>query len=125
MMEKQIVNVKTLSALLLSSFLLAGCSLMGVKPLEVQTTAIQKPALAVQDPAPLQPRPLKWFIITPENADEVFKELEKNNYDLVLFGITDQGYENLSLNQAEIRALIVEQKKIIAIYRTYYESDQK
>jgi hypothetical protein len=120
-------NVKIWLALVLSSFLLSGCAsfdLFGgptVKPIEVKTVQQDKVKLNLQEPQPLQPRRVEWFIITPENQEEIFAELGKKKYDLVLFGLTDDGYENLSMNMAEIRAYIMKQRAFIKSYKDYYE----
>ena len=62
-----------------------------------------------------------WIIITPENIDQIFKELEKKNLDIVLFALTDNGYENISVNMAKIKKTILQQKVVIAAYKRYYE----
>jgi hypothetical protein len=68
---------------------------------------------------------IKWFIVTPENIDEVFKKLEDQNKDVVLFGITDDGYKGLALNLAQIRELLLQQKAIIEAYKEYYEETEQ
>ena len=45
---------------------------------------------------------IHWHIITSENADEVFKKLEADGIDPVLFGLTDKDFEMLSKNFAKI-----------------------
>jgi len=124
-------NAKIWLTVLLSSFVLSGCASFDffgspkVKPIEVKTVQQEKVHLNVQEPAPLEPRKVQWFIITPENAEEVFADLEKKKYDLVLFGLTDDGYENLSLNMAEIRAYILKQRSIVKAYKDYYEPQKE
>jgi hypothetical protein len=120
-------NAKIWLTILLSSFVLTGCASFDffggpkVKPIEVKTVAQDKVPLNLKEPSPLEPRKVEWFIITPENANEVFAELEKKKYDVVLFGLTDDGYENLSLNMAEIRTYILKQRAVIKSYKDYYE----
>ena len=56
--------------------------------------------------------------------DEVISELQKVNSNIALFALTDVGYENLSLNNAEILKLLSQQRSIIAAYKSYYEGVQ-
>ena len=54
---------------------------------------------------------LNWIIITSDNAEEVFGfKLKENNTDPVLFGLSDEDYELLAKNFAQIRAYIIQQK---------------
>tara|TARA_B100000214_G_C23875138_1_gene584578 strand:- start:366 stop:749 length:384 start_codon:yes stop_codon:yes gene_type:complete len=64
---------------------------------------------------------VNWVLITPENAEKVWADLEKKKYDIVLFGLTDKGYENLSVNLAKIKQMVLQQKAVIAAYRNYYD----
>jgi hypothetical protein len=40
-----------------------------------------------------------------------------------LFGLTDDDYETLAVNFAQIRAYMIKQKLTLDQYREYYESD--
>jgi hypothetical protein len=118
------VNVRHLLIAIITIPLLSGCgSLFGsrVKPIEIQTKAVERTRLDLSEPAPLTSREIKWILITPENAEKVFADLKEQNIDLVLFGITDEGYEQLSLTMAEIRNYIANQRAIIVKYKEYYE----
>jgi hypothetical protein len=42
----------------------------------------------------------------------------------VLFGLSAQGYTNLSLNLSDIRALVQQQQEIINAYVNYYETGE-
>ena len=105
--------------------LISGCASFGwtssVKPIEVQTKAVERTRLNLPDPAPLKGRELNWVIITPENAEEVWKKLKESNTDVVLFAVTDDGYEQLALTMAELRNFIATQRAIIVKYKEYYE----
>jgi hypothetical protein len=94
-------------------FLLSSCS--SVKQLEVFKTEVPRAKLDLPDPE--APR-----IINSENAEEVFAKLKEQNVDPVLFGLTDDGYEALSVNFAQIRAYMIKQKLTLDQYREYYES---
>jgi len=103
---------------LTTSLLISGCA---QAPLKVQTVATEKTPLALADPAPLRINGPLWIVVTPDNLAEVWADLKKNNVDLVLFALTDNGYEKLSIDYAEIRNLISEQRQIILKYKEYYE----
>ena len=79
--------------------------------------------LDLPDPETPMIQDLNWIIITSENAEEVFAKLKEQNVDPVLFGLTDDDYETLAVNFAQIRAFMIKQKLTLEQYREYYESD--
>jgi len=105
--------------------LISGCSILGwksnVKPIEIQSKAVERTRLNIPDPSPLKGRSTKWIVVTPENVEEVWERLREEKVDLVLFAITDEGYEELALTMAELRNFIATQRSIIIKYREYYE----
>ena len=118
------MNVRHLLIAIILLPLISGCgSLFGsrVKPVEIQTKAVERTRLNIPEPAPITAREIKWILITPENAEKVFSDLKGQNVDLVLFAITDEGYEQLALTMAEIRNHIAAQRAIILKYKDYYE----
>lgn len=117
---QSILNV--LVWLTLTTFLLSSCS--SVKQLEVFKTEVPRAPLNLPDPETPRVEDLNWIIITSENADEVFAKLKEQNIDPVLFGLTDDDYETLSVNFAQIRAYMIKQKLTLDQYREYYESEQ-
>lgn len=68
---------------------------------------------------------VKFIIITSKNADEVFKKLEEQGIDPVLFGLTDKDYELLAKNFAQIRSTLRLQSELINKYKEYYEPEKK
>ena len=116
---KSILNV--LPLLILTTFLLSSCS--SVKQLEIFKTEVPRAKLDLPDPETPKIEDLNWIIITSENADEVFAKLKEKNIDPVLFGLTDDDYETLAVNFAQIRAYMIKQKLTLDQYREYYESD--
>ena len=66
---------------------------------------------------------LNWIIITSDNAEEVFAKLKENNTDPVLFGLSDDDYELLAKNFAQIRAYIIQQNATLDKYKEYYEGE--
>ena len=67
---------------------------------------------------------IHWHIITSENADEVFKKLEADGIDPVLFGLTDKDFEMLSKNFAKIRNQLMQTNKLLDQYKEYYEETE-
>ncbi len=68
---------------------------------------------------------IHWHIITSENAEEVFKKLEAEGIDPVLWGLTDKDFELLAKNFAQIRNKMIETNKILEKYKEYYESEEE
>jgi|TARA_B100001094_G_C18125875_1_gene769434 ADP-heptose:LPS heptosyltransferase len=66
---------------------------------------------------------LRWVIITSENAEEVFAKLQEQGKDPVLFGLSDEDYQILAKNFAQVRAYMIEQRLTLDQYRKYYEND--
>lgn len=96
-----------------------------VEPISIEKKAVERTRLDLAEPKPLMGRPMQWIIITPDNAEQVWQDLKGKNMDLVLFGITDEGYEELSISMAEIRNFIAQQRSIIVKYKEYYEPKDK
>jgi hypothetical protein len=90
-----------------------------VKPIEVKTIEISRPAPIVPPVDQLRLRPVSWIIITPDNIEEQFAKLQKG--ELVLFAVTADGYQNIALNLSDIRALIEQQNRVIAVYKKQYK----
>ena len=68
---------------------------------------------------------MRWVVVTPNNIDQVWAELEKNKTDLVLFSLTDDGYEQLAITMLELRQYIEQQKAMLIKYKEYYEPQEK
>tara|TARA_B100001123_G_scaffold138073_1_gene160397 strand:+ start:886 stop:1269 length:384 start_codon:yes stop_codon:yes gene_type:complete len=114
---------KILASILLVLFL-SGCSAgFGEKRIKLFTVEEPRAKLDLESPAPLTLEDIRWIIITSENAEEVFKKLEAEGYDPVLFGLTDKEYEMIAKNFAKIRSYLKEQNAILEKYREYYEED--
>ena len=116
---KSILNV--LVWLTLTTFLLSSCS--SVQEIEIFKKEVPRAKLDLPDPETPRIQDLNWIIITSENAEEVFAKLKEQNVDPVLFGLTDDDYETLAVNFAQIRAYMIKQKLTLEQYREYYESD--
>ena len=97
----------------------SGCS--SVKDLQVFTKEVERTPLNLAEPPALKMEKLDWIIINEENYAKVFADLKKKNKDVVLFGLTDDGYETLAVNFAQVRKYIILNKNILKKYKDYYE----
>ena len=104
------------------TILLTSCA--GVKQLEIFKQEVKRQPLNLEKPTPLEMEKIKWHIITSENAEEVFKKLEADGIDPVLFGLTDKDFELLAKNFAKIRNQLKVQNNLIDKYKQYYESEK-
>ena len=107
--------------ILVISFL-TSCS--SVKRLEVSSVAVERVPLVLPKIDVLKLDTVEWYIVNEENIDSVLAELEKKGYKRVIFGVTDKGYEILSVNMAKIQQLVRQQDAIIGAYRSYYDKQQ-
>jgi len=114
-----IVNVLGFMTILLFA---SACSTPAPREIQISAKPVDKPELVLPKVDSIQARSVDWYLITPENAQEVFESIASSGKSVVIFGITDQGYENLALNLSDIRALIQQQQAIIIAYEGYYKN---
>lgn len=123
------MNVLRLLILTTLPLIISGCGILSffqedVKPVEIQTQAVARQPLNLPDPEQFKsPTNVRFIVITRETADSVFSDLITEDMDPVVYALTDQGYEELSLTIAELRNLIATQRSMIQRYREYYESN--
>ena len=108
-----------LSLILITS--LTSCS--GVKELTIFKKKVEREKLNLNKPTPLQLEQLRWIIITSENAEEVFKRLEEEGIDPVLFGLTDKDFQLIAKNFAQIRNQLKITNDLLDKYKQYYEGE--
>lgn len=99
------------------------CSLFGCSSSPDRVVpAPERAKLELTEPSPIHTKNVNWLVITEDNYKDVFQDLKDRKYDVVLIGLTDNDYENLSLNMSELKRYIIEQQFIISAYKQYYES---
>jgi len=108
-----------LSLILITS--LTSCS--GVKQLEIFKKEVPREKLNLNKHTPLELENLRWIIITSEKAQEVFKKLEEQGIDPVLWGLTDKDFELLAKNFAQIRNQLKITNDLLDKYKEYYEEE--
>lgn len=99
---------------------LSGCSSSAPTPITISASPVDRPRLELPNIDPIRAREVNWIVITPENAEEVFKKIEASGKPIVVFALLDNGYEALSLNLNDLRTYIQQQKIIITAYENYY-----
>ena len=129
-LTKNVPRWLTLTTSLLLASNLAGCAsfdLFGTseKPITVLSVPVEKTPLAIALPDPLSVKPVNWIVITQDNQEAVFSKLKEKNVDPVLFGLSDDGYQQLSLTVAEMRNMLVQYRQIIVKYQEYYEPSKE
>ena len=105
------------------ALLLVGCASNPVEPtakVVIQKVIEKKLPLNIHDPEPLDLEHIQWVIVTRENIDEVWAQIEADNEGVALFALRHGDYERLALNIAEIRAQLGEYVIILKRYREYY-----
>ena len=105
--------------MLILTIFLTSCS--GVKQLGIFKEEVPRAKLNLEKPTPLELENLRWIIITSANAEEVFKKLEEQGIDPVLWGLTDKDFELLAKNFARIRNQLKITNDLLDKYKEYYE----
>ena len=116
-------QMRNIILIIVFGLLLTGCS--SIKKLSIFTEEVKRQELNLSKPTPLQLEKIKWIIITSENADEVFKKMEEQGLDPVLFGLTDNDYQLIAKNFAQIRNQLKITNDILDKYKEYYEPTDK
>ena len=119
-------SLKLIGSVLVSLILitsLTSCS--GVKELTIFKKKVEREKLNIDKPTPLQLEQLRWIIITSENAKEVFKRLEEEGIDPVLFGLTDKDFQLIAKNFAQIRNQLKITNDLLDKYKEHYEPEVK
>ena len=114
--------IKNTFIIILLGVFLSSCT--SVRQLDIFKTEVERAPLNLPNPETPKLEDIKWVIITSENADEVFAKLKEQGKDPVLFGLSDEDYELLAKNFAQIRAYMIKQGATLDQYRKYYESEE-
>jgi hypothetical protein len=115
---------KFVLAIVLSLFL-TNCSLVGEKVIKVLTQEQSREKLNLKTPTLEEMEKLRWIVITSNNANEVFAKMKAEGLDPVLFGLSDEDYELLAKNFAQIRSTLKQTQDILDRYKEYYEGTTK
>ena len=110
-------NYLKVSSLLLLSLTVSSCaSWPKLTQIEVQTVEVERNIPIQNRPRQLNLSNITWYVVTKENFEEFKKRYEKENGMFLFYVISVKDYESLSLNMAEIKRYIEQQKQIIIYY---------
>jgi len=94
-----------------------GCSSLRPEPQIVTVTNTVKTTVPiVARPKGAQLNDVKIYVVNADNYDEFVEKFTAKNGELVYIAISVKDYENLSLNFAELKRYIEQQKQIIVYY---------
>ena len=79
----------------------------------------------VQHPKAVQLNDIKIYVVNKSNYEDFIKAYEKKNGGDSYIAISVKDYENLSLNFAELRRYIEQQKQIIVYYEEAVKPEEK
>ena len=103
------------SSLVLLTALSSGCATIEPEVV-VKTDYVVKDIPIQPQPKPLTLHRVKFYAVTPENLEEFLQTFEEESGVTVFFAMSVPDYENMSLNVAELRRYINQQKAVILYY---------
>lgn len=124
----QLKYLTKLSLLLSSALLISGCSLLQTpeKEIVIQNQIVDKKIPLQTAPKPVTLGQTKFYVVTTDNFDEFIETFKKENGDpWVFYAMSVRSYETMSVNVAEIRRYLEQQKAIIVYYENAITSKPK
>ena len=74
-------------------------------------------------PREIDLKEVMWLTITPENYEEQFAIIEKQEGELVFLAMTIPDYETMAYNMQELKRYITELKDVVVYYRKVTTED--
>jgi hypothetical protein len=111
---------KTLTAITITTLCLALSGCFGGQVV-TKTEYVVRPPLELPTPEPVTSQPVEWHVITLKNLEEKLKELRNPQGEVVIFALTPEGYQSLSMNAAELRRYIQSLRVYVEQQKKYYE----
>lgn len=103
-----------------------GCSTLNREPEIVTVTNTVKTTVPiVARPKAVRMNDIKIYVVSKENYDEFVSDYEAKNGGDAYIALSVKDYENLSLNFAELRRYIEQQKEIILYYEDAVKPEVK
>ena len=111
--------------ILLLSLTLMGCGRIMPPKVVTVTKTVRTEVPLVAKPKQVQLNDVKIWVVSKVNYEEFVKEYAKKNGGDSYIAISVKDYENLSLNFAELRRYIEQQKQIIVYYEKAIAPEKK
>ena len=97
-----------------------------VKPVEVVTVAERPPIYHPPLPEEIKSAPIEWRILSPDVMQAYLDAVEAGEEPRVAYyGLTSQGYENLSMTMGEITRCLEQILHVIGYYKEMDEEEEK
>ena len=97
-----------------------------VKPVEVVTVAERPPIYHPPLPEAINSAPIEWRILNPDIMQAYLDAVEAGEEPRVAYyGLTSQGYENLSMTMGEITRYLEQLLHVVGYYRELDEEEEK
>ena len=104
-------------SLTLLCLLLSSCgSWPKLRQIEVQTVEVDRVIPTQVRPQQVSLHDITWFVVTDQNFESFKARYTKQNGAFLFYAISVRDYETLSLNMAEIKRYLDQQKQIIIYY---------
>lgn len=104
--------------ILLCLLMCSGCATKSVH------TKWEQPKLEISATKPMDLSSVKFVVITSDNALIVLEEMKSTGEEPILIALTPEDYKNLSINIQLIKNYLLEQKKIVKLYKEFYEQKE-
>lgn len=101
-------------------FLLYAC---GGSTINIKAEPVDPIVIHPNVPDQVQMRRVEWTVFNREKIEKLLADYP--NREIVLFALSAKGYENLSLNMAELIRYLKEQKGIVIYYRQAFPTSEK
>jgi hypothetical protein len=85
-------------------------------PLEIKTVEVERKIPIQNRPRPVALNDIHFYVFTEQNFEEFKKRFIQENADLVGYVLSVRDYETLSINMAEIKRFLQQQKQLIIYY---------
>ena len=97
-----------------------------VKPVEVVTVAKRPPVYHPPLPEAINSAPIEWKILNPDVMQAYLAAVEAGEEPrIAYYGLTSQGYENLSMTMGEITRYLEQILHIVGYYKELDEDDEE